>query len=101
MARDGASSEKSKGHYRDDHAAAQICEVRRFHTYKANGVLRLWERHLIWVSSDRWNGVGHNISFNPVDDAGIDVIDVCVQMSSLTTQSLFNAEMIGLHGWVR
>ena len=100
MARVGASSENSKGHDRDDHAA-QIGEVRTFHTDKANVVFRRWERHLILVSSDRWNGVGHKISFNSVDDAGINVIDVCVQMSSLTPQSLINAEMIGLRGWVR
>ena len=98
MARVGASSENSKGY---DHAATQICEVRTFHTDKANGVFRLWERHLILISSDRWNGVGHKISFNPVDDAGINVIDVWVQMSSLTPQSLFNAVMIALRGWVR
>ena len=101
MARVGASSENSKGLDRDDHAAAQICEVRTLHTDKANGIFRLGERHLILVSSGRWNGVGHKISFNPVDDAGINVIDVCVQMSSLTPQSLFNAEMSGLRSWIR
>ena len=101
MARVGASSENSKGHDRDDHAAAQICEVRTFHTDKANGVFRLWARHLILVSSDRWNGVGHKINFNPVDVASTNVTDVCVQMSSLTPQSLFNAEMNDLRGWVR
>ena len=78
MARIGASSENSKGHDRDDYAAAQICEVRTFHIDKANGVFRLWDRSLILVSSDRWNGVGHKISFNPVDGAGINLIDVCV-----------------------
>ena len=41
----GASSENSKGLDRDDHAAAQIVEVRTFHTDKANGVFRLWARH--------------------------------------------------------
>ena len=44
MASFGASSEHSKGHDRDDHAAAQIGVVRMFHTNKANVVFRLWAR---------------------------------------------------------
>ena len=101
MARVGASIENSKGHDRDDHAAAQIGEVRTFHTDKANGVFRLWARHWIVVSSDHWNIVAQKISFNPAYDAGINVIDVCVQMSSLTPKSLFNAAKIILSVLVR
>ena len=40
--------------------------------------------------------MGHKISFNPVDDAGINVIDAYVQRSSLTPQYLVNAAMIAL-----
>ena len=48
------------------------------HTDKANGFFRLCECHLMYVSSDRWDGVGYKFSFNPIDDDGTNVIDVCV-----------------------
>ena len=78
LARVGVSSDYSKDHERHNHAAAQTCWFRMLHTDKANGFFSLCERHLMWVSSDSWNGVGYKLSFNLIDDDGTNVMDVCV-----------------------